>query len=115
MREDWLAKRAAELAAVDLGCQDSGEPLEGFFPGQRCRIVGVHHAVFAGDIGKQVVVLKVCPEFRLVWAHDDKPLTYRFNRQGRKVVASDPRCIQSLYGIQYLRPVRAWPWGPSTG
>lgn len=106
---------ACELADMALGCQDSGEPLGSFFPGQRCRIVGVHHPVFASSIGRQIVVVKVCAEFGLVWAHDDRPVTYRLNRHGRRVVASDPSCIQSLYGIQYLRPVRAWPWGSSTG
>lgn len=99
------------LGSADLGCQDSGEVIENFFPGQKCQVVGVHHAVFAGDIGKRLVVVKVCEEGRMVWACDDRPVTYRVNRAGRRVIASDPSCIQSLYGIDYLRTDRPWPWG----
>jgi len=49
--------------------------------------------------------LKVNPDFCSVWAHDDKPVKYRTNRNGRRVVDYDPRCIQTLYGIEQLRIV----------
>lgn len=32
-------------------------------------------------------------------AHDDEPVTYKTNRNGRRVVDSDPSCIQSIYGM----------------
>lgn len=106
-----------DIAAIDLGCQDSGVPLECFFPGQVCTIVGVHHFCFVRDIGKRVVIVKVSPDFNSVWAHDDRPIRYRTNRQGRQVIDFDPRCIQHCISIQYLMPVqrvhRGWPWVPS--
>jgi len=53
---------------------------------------------------KWIIVAKVNPaEFATVWGYDDRPLKYRTNRAGRKVVASDPQCIQTLYSIADLR------------
>lgn len=74
-----------------------------FGPGQRCEIVSVHHPVFAKEIGKRVIITKVCPDTRQVFAHEDRPVTYKLNRAGRRVVDSDPRCIQSIYGFEQLR------------
>lgn len=74
-----------------------------FRPGQRCEIVSVHHPVFAKYIGKRIIIVKVHPETRQVWAHDDRPVTYKTNRAGRRVVDSDPSCIQSVYGFDQLR------------
>jgi hypothetical protein len=54
-------------------------------------------------LGRVVVVVNVNPEFGSVWAHDDKLVTYRTNKHGRRVVANDPRCIQSLYSLEQLR------------
>jgi len=72
-------------------------------PGSRCQIVSVHHRCFSYLLGRVVVVVKVNPEFNSVWAHDDKPLTYRTNKHGRRVVDHDPRCVQSLYSLEELR------------
>lgn len=74
-----------------------------FHPGVRCEIISVHHSCFSRDIGKVVVVTKVCAETRQVWAHDDKPVTYKVNRNGRRIVDSDPRCIQTVYGMDCLQ------------
>lgn len=74
-----------------------------FKPGQRCEIVSVHHPVFAHYIGKRIIIVKVHPDTRQVWAHDDRPVTYKTNRAGRRVVDSDPSCIQSCYGFDQLR------------
>jgi hypothetical protein len=74
-----------------------------FRPGVRCEIVSVHHPCFAKDVGKIIVVTKVSADTRQLWAHDDKPVTYKVNRQGRRVVDSDPRCIQTVYGMDSLR------------
>lgn len=57
----------------------------------------------AGDVGKRIVIVKVNHEFRSVWAHADKPVTYRTNRNGRRVIDHDPSCIQSAYRIEQLR------------
>ena len=70
---------------------------------QRCEIVSVHHPVFDRYIGKRIIIVKVHPDTRQVWAHDDRPVTYKTNRAGRRVVDSDPSCIQSIYGFDQLR------------
>ena len=92
------AARAATLQRFDARNDDSQ-----FRPGVRCEIIGVHHPCFSKDIGKIVVVTKVSADFRQVWAHADTPVTYRINRSGRKVVAYDPTCIQTIYGMENLR------------
>lgn len=72
-------------------------------PGQRCEIVSVHHPLFAKEVGKRVIIVKVHPDTRQVWVHDDRPVTYKTNRAGRRVVESDPSGIQSIYGFDQLR------------
>ena len=76
---------------------------EAFFKGVRCQIKSVHHPVFAKDIGKKVVVTRVAADTRQVFAHEDRPVTYNINRNGRRVVESDPRCIESIYSMDALR------------
>lgn len=76
---------------------------DAFRPGQRCQVVSAHHPCFQDALGKVVIVTKVNPAHGSVWAHDDKPVTYRTNRNGRKVVHSDPRCIETIYGMDALR------------
>jgi hypothetical protein len=58
---------------------------------------------FRRYIGKRIIIVKVHPDTRQVWAHDDRPVTYKTNRAGRRVVDSDPSCIQSIYGFDQLR------------
>ncbi len=77
--------------------------VDDFRPGVRCEIVSVHHPCFLRDIGKVIVVTKVSADTRQVWAHDDRPVTYKVNRNGRRVVDSDPRCVQTVYGMDGLR------------
>ena len=76
-----------------------------FSRGQRCKIISVHHPCFSKDVGKHVIITKVHPDTRQVWAHDDKPARFRINRNGRKVCEYDPRCIESCYGYDQLRAV----------
>jgi hypothetical protein len=96
---------------ADLGCQDAGEQPQDFRPGVKCRVVGVHLACMAKDIGKVVVVTRADPDLQVLFAHDDRPVTYRTNAKGRRVVDHDPRCIQTVYSMRYLRIVRQWPFG----
>jgi len=84
----------AARAAVDMSA---------FRPGVRCEIVAASHPSASRDVGKRVIVDRVNPEYGSVWAHDDKPVTYRTNRAGRRVVDHDPRCIQTIYGVDQLR------------
>lgn len=72
-------------------------------PGLRCQVVSIHHPALRKEVGKRIVITKVNPEFRSVWAHEDKPVTYRTNRQGKRVVDHDPRCIEALYGFDQIR------------
>lgn len=93
----------APAAAVEDGDQDGDD--DGPEPGQRYRIVKVHHACFEKSIGKIVVIAKVFSGGRSVFAHDDRPVTYRRNRNGRMVVDYDPRCVQTMYGMDSLEPI----------
>ena len=91
--------------SCSIARNDDGGPadLVEFKAGQRCEIVSVHHPVFNRYIGKRIIIVKVHPDTRQVWAHDDRPITYKTNRAGRRVVDSDPSCIQSIYGFDQLR------------
>jgi hypothetical protein len=75
-----------------------------FSPGQRCRIVSVHHPAFHREIGKRVVISRVLPDSRQAWVYEDRPATYRINRLGKRVLASDPRHIECLWGFDQLEP-----------
>lgn len=95
-----LERQAAEAANLNAREEvGAGQ----FHPGQRCEIVSVHHRVFERDIGKRIIITKVHADTRQVWAHDDKPVRYRINRNGRRVVECDPACIQSIYSFDALR------------
>ncbi|MGZ8181799.1 MAG: klcB [Methylobacter sp.] len=96
-----LAQTRTKVAPMDQ--VDARDETEGFRVGQRCQIISMHHPVFAKEIGKVVIVTKVNPANRSVWAHDDKPTKFRINRNGRQVIEYDPRCIQSGYGFDQLR------------
>jgi hypothetical protein len=96
-------KVEAAKAAQAKTCIDARGEVSDFRPGVRCEIVSVHHPCFSGDVGKVIIVTKVSADSRQVWAHDDKPVTYKLNRNGRRVVDSDPRGIQSIYGMEALR------------
>ena len=72
-------------------------------PGTRCEIVAVQHPCFESRIGRVVVVTRVFES--CVMAHDDKPITYRINRAGNRVVDCDPQRVLIWYGLSELRPV----------
>jgi hypothetical protein len=100
-----LAARAAPLAD-DGGLEDgSGGADPEPEPGQRWKVIKVHHPCFEKSLGKIVVITKVCPGKRSVFAHDDRPVTYRKNRNGRMVVAYDPKCVETVYGVDSLEMV----------
>ena len=99
----WSPSSSAAGGADEDGDQDGGD--DGPGPGQRYRIVKVHHPCFEKSIGNIVVITKVFPGGRSVFAHDDRPVTYRRNRNGRMVVDYDPRCVQTVYGMDSLEPI----------
>jgi hypothetical protein len=67
--------------------------------GAPCRIVRTHR-MFSHDIGRRVVVVSLTSQ--MAWVYDDKPVTYRINHQGKRVIEHDPRCIQTLHSIEDL-------------
>lgn len=75
-----------------------------FTVGMRCVIIGVNHPAMKAVLGRKVVIAKVNEASRVAWVYDDKPVTYRTNQAGRRVVDHDPRCIQSLYVFEQLAP-----------
>lgn len=95
--EAKVRAQAARSHAAGIGAVSAAD----FWAGRRCEIVEVHNQCFKKDIGKVVVVVSAKEE--LVWAHDDRPITYRKNRGGKMVVASDPKCIQTVYSMKQLR------------
>jgi hypothetical protein len=72
-----------------------------FKPGVKCEIVNVHIPAWRDQIGKHVVVIKALDTS--IIAHDDKPVRYRINRKGNKVIEYDPRCIGTFYSRSQLR------------
>jgi hypothetical protein len=107
-REQAQAEKAAREAgqraaeAARLNAEDGGEQ---FCPGQRCEIISAHHQVFRQkQVGKFVIVTSVSRDTRQVWAHDDAEARYRINRNGRKVLDYDPKCVLSIYSFDQLRP-----------
>ena len=80
-----------------------------FYVGARCEITKTHSLCFAKDVGKVVVVATISLDSRQVFAYDDRPIAYRINRAGKRVVASDPRCIQTIYGMDCLRIIKSLP------
>lgn len=100
---------AAPVAPAPAGAADEGGGAEAGAddpePGQRYRIVKVHHPCFEKSLGKIVVIAKVFPGKCSVFAHDDRPLTYRKSRNGRMVVDYDPRCDQTVYSMDSLERI----------
>ncbi|MGT2457720.1 hypothetical protein ACU4GI_32990 [Cupriavidus basilensis] len=86
--------------ALPLATDASGKV---FRQGARCEVIAVHHPALQADLRKWIVVDRIHAAERVVWAHDDKPITYRTNRAGRRVIATDPRSIQTLYGMDELK------------
>lgn len=94
-----------EPTAAKAANLNAREVTRRFEPGQRCEIISVHHPVFEKDIGKFVIITKLSPNSSQVWAHDDEPIKYRINRNGRRVVQYNPKSVHSIYSFDQLRPV----------
>jgi hypothetical protein len=73
-----------------------------FYIGARCEVVSVHHPVFAKTIGTIVKIVTIYDSGN-VEAHEDKPVSYRLNRRGVRVVEFDPTCVRSFYSIDQLK------------
>lgn len=98
----FIARRWAEQAKEGIRAHARVLALS---PGQRCTLVETERTKMQGKAGVRVIVTKVFPETRQVFAHDDEPVRFKVNGRGRKVVAFDPACIETVYGFDELRPV----------
>lgn len=83
---------------------------EEFQPGMVCRLKR------GMDKGKMVVVHKVQED--MLWCYDNRPVKYRTNRRGEKVVEFDPACVMSPYSADNLEitneiPLQDGGWGAS--
>ena len=95
--------RAARAAAIAVDSKNRiGKPLalqtQLLTVGQRCKVMATGYLP-----GSVVVVAKVWVDTRTVFAHQDKPVTYKLNRNKRRVVDSDPRSIQTAYSMDDLQ------------
>ncbi|WP_322075525.1 klcB [Burkholderia cenocepacia] len=97
-------RQQASRARVEDARKRQGEVTGRIRVPGRYRVARVHHPVFEKDVGKIIVAVRYASSEQ-VWGHDDKPITYRNNRAGRRVVDFDPSCVQSLYHIDDLEPV----------
>ncbi|MGG1673300.1 hypothetical protein ACIFOE_22215 [Paenibacillus sp. NRS-1783] len=75
-----------------------------------CRVQDGRHE------GKTVVVHQII--HRMIWCYDNRPVKYRINRKGEKVIEFDPACILSLYSPESLEvtneiPLQDGGWGAS--
>lgn len=73
-----------------------------FYIGARCEVVSVHHPVFTKTIGTIVKIVTIYDTGN-VQAYEDKPVRYRINRRGDRVVDFDPTCIRSFYSVDQLK------------
>lgn len=74
-----------------------------FKKGQLCEIIQNdprHYTMpklFKDRIGEQVIISAVQDNSHFVWAYEAKPIRYRINRLGNRVVDFDPRCVTTPY------------------
>jgi hypothetical protein len=76
-----------------------------FAPGVRRQIIEVRWRFDLHRLGKVVVLTHVDRELGAAFAYSDEPVTYKTNRKGRKVIDHDPKCIQSVYLLDELKPL----------
>jgi hypothetical protein len=105
----WAKAARAQVAAARAAEKEARRgrySMETIFkPEQRCEIVFEPREALKNRLGKVVIITSVCDATGTVWAHDDKEVTYRRNRKGRKIAYMDPRCIETAYSMEALRPL----------
>lgn len=55
--------------------------------------------------GNKVKLASINRASGIILVHDDKPITFKINRLGRKVVEHDPSCIRSFASLEDLRRI----------
>lgn len=105
----WAEAAQAKIAALAdqaTKAQPSRHTIGDFKVGTKARVI--HSGRFPipdQDVGKIIVVTKVIPEepdLHCVRAYIDRPMTYKTNRKGQKVVDFDPSYCQGFYQITEL-------------
>lgn len=81
-------------------------------PGMVCRVVR------GWEKDKKVVIHQVRshPDGLSLWCYENKPVTYRINGKGNKVIEFDPACVMSPYSPSDLEitaevPLQTDGWG----
>lgn len=83
---------------------------DGFKRGMVCRVVHSRH----GDDGKKVVIHQINGD--MFWCYENRPVSYRTNRKGEKVIDFDPACFLTPYSSDALEttndiPLQTDGWG----
>lgn len=98
--------KIAALADQATKIQKTKHTIEDFNPGTKARVINSgRFPIPYHDLGKVIVVTKVLreePDLHCVRAYIDRPMTYKINRKGHKVVDFDPSFCQSFYQITEL-------------
>lgn len=81
---------------------------EQFKPGVVCNVIS------GRNIGEQVVIHQIFEG--ILWCYDNRPVTFRTNRKGDRIVDFDPACVTSCYSAEQLEitneiPVQKEGWG----
>jgi len=79
-----------------------------FKPGDVCRVSTGFY------IEKMVVVHQVSKE--IIWCYENRPVKYKINRKGERVIDFDPACVMSPYTPESLEitnevPLQTGGWG----
>lgn len=89
------------------------EDRERYKPGTVCRVIGDERKE-----GMEVVIHQVYsrPNGLSLWCYENKPVRYRINQRGEKVIDFDPACVMSPYSPENLElteeiPVQDGGWG----
>lgn len=97
--QDRLEAYAMEWLQFPLGV----EPI--FHKGQKCIVVQSSSFIPTWRAGTRVIVVSSHPKTRNCFVYEDRPITYKTNRQGRKIVDYDPVCFQTVMSWDKLEPV----------
>jgi hypothetical protein len=106
----FIVRKWSEAAAATAPAAESAERATRTLdaPGkiELGRLYEVHREGSRASMGtgQIVVVTRLSPDGQVAWAHDNKPVKYRMNRNKRRVVDHDPRCILTAYVADELRP-----------
>ncbi|MNO15497.1 hypothetical protein D3C76_51630 [compost metagenome] len=78
-------------------------------PGTVCRVTSVRRG-----IDKKVVIHQVLGES--FWCYDNRPVTHRINRSGKRIIDFDPACVLTPYNVDELEvtndiPLQDDGWG----